>query len=47
MGGKFLNGAGVFGELFTVYQCAGEWNTIIHGGCVPIAAGDCQPAPEM
>ncbi|MCZ4509187.1 hypothetical protein O3Q52_13430 [Streptomyces sp. ActVer] len=41
-GGKFLNGAGVFGELFALYQFAKEWNTIGNGGCVPMAVGDCQ-----
>jgi RHS repeat-associated protein len=46
-GGKFLNGAGIFGELATLYQFARDWHTIINGGCVPMSPDDCQPAPAM
>lgn len=45
--GKLMNGAGVLGELFTVYQFAKEWDTIMDGGCVALLPGDCQPPQEM
>ncbi|WP_308403116.1 RHS repeat-associated core domain-containing protein [Streptomyces sp. Tu102] len=47
VGGKFLNGAGIFGEAFAIYQFSKDWNTIVNGGCVPFAAGDCEPPREM
>ncbi|WP_221350568.1 hypothetical protein [Streptomyces beigongshangae] len=46
-GGKFLNGAGIFGELSALYQFARDWNTIGNGGCVPSTVGDCEAPREV